>query len=164
MKSENSTPTMRSRIFNRFMGSDKAKRSAENQSGLRTLHDAIAVDDADEVLSDDRKTTKGYRNAMLSGEDGKSYCGPSTGGDDEMPQKILCAGDMHIQHNHPQKPSMLPGLAKLAIGVGLLATGVGAPVAAYMLKDALLPKAGAVFEDKEKDFGIGFFEPKEKSE
>ena len=129
------------------MGSrDKTQRAAEGTAGIRTAHDAMMLDDGAKVLAEARKQVAGYasNNGIKNGHE-------EEGG-------MIHVGDK-LTYNE-SKPSLIPGLAKLALGAGLLATGIGAPVAAYMLKDALLPKAGAVFEDKEKDFGLGFFEPK----
>ena len=141
---------MRSRILNRFTGSsDKITKAVEGVAGLHTAHKAVMVDDAAKVLAQARRQVSGHAKSNEIG-DGR-----------EEGDGMIHVGDQVIYNE--SKPSGVGGLAKLALGAGLLATGIGAPVAAYMLKDYLLPKPvpAPTFEDREKDFGIRFFEPKE---
>ena len=104
---------------------------------LRALPEMVAWESIRRGMADEdaaiKRNLDAYHNLLHGGRT------QSEGETDEMGNIIL--GDHITQFQHPANPPAPPaqksGLGKALIGAGLLATGIGAPLGAYFVADAL---------------------------
>lgn len=94
--------------------------------GIRLAHEAMMLGDAAAVLRQSRQGVKDH--AAVNG----------IGNVAQEADEVIHVGDVYQQAPQAaaptvQQPSLLATVAKLGIGAGLMATGIGAPVAAWML-------------------------------
>lgn len=98
----------------------------EQWAGIRLAHEAVMLGDAAAVLRQSRQCVKDHAAVHVIGNAAQE------------PDEMIHVGNVYQQ----PKPSLGP-LASIAIGAGLLATGIGIPVGAWMLaggaKDVVVP-------------------------
>lgn len=129
-----------------------AQPTTESMARMEAAHHAIMLEDARALLRADRENTADYRRNMAKIN--------STAESDSM----LVVGDVTLQQTPPPaKPSILPSLAKMALGAGLAATGVGAglglPLAGYEIAKAILNRPAAVAPDTDTTLDIQLVPP-----
>lgn len=108
---------------------------------------AKSLQRADDEQHRNREAESAYVRDKVWGQ------GKQSSGDDEMGDTIL--GDVTQTHQHYHQPPTTGGLVKGLIGAGLLATGIGVPVGAWMVADALKQPAQAVVtQPAEKPSGM----------
>lgn len=103
----------------------KSQNNLRNQ--VRLAHQAMMLNDAQSVLRNDRDSVLHHQNQQAL-----KHANFSPPGDD-----MIQIGDSttHI-HHHPSKQRW----AKTLLGIGLLATGIGGPLGAWLLADQFTSK------------------------
>lgn len=110
------------------------ERILEQWGKLRLADEAKDLADNQKVLAADRAVVDAHNRRNF----GESYR-PEAEADD-----VIHVGDS-VQHVYPAPPAPAPSsLPKLLLGAGLLATGVGGPLGAWFVADALRSRPAAV--------------------
>lgn len=111
--------------------------------------DAVALGDAHKVLKQDRDVTKWFWQRQGV----KQESPMAAQGDD-----VIVVGDYKNEIHHPPQPSS--NLPKLALAAGLIATGIGLPVGAGMIANAILNRPPTVIPDfKETPWQLDIVNP-----
>lgn len=126
------------------MWSDKGTTRLEKVIGrgqaLQLADNAMHLDDVSKVLAESRRQVRTHNGGPAAEEDSMIHIGDVN----------YAASDLTppgFDRKPPTAaPSILPSLAKGLIGAGLLASGIGAPIGAWLIADAIRSAKPAAVE------------------
>jgi len=123
---------------------------ADKWGKVRMAHEAIMVEDARKILSDNRKTTKGHISGVGGLELADGDAGEMHIGDSHTTVNNFVQDKEQPQYQPPQKPGVVDTMLKAGLAAAAIGTAGSLPILAYNLTKAAPPAPAPVIVNEQQ--------------